>query len=771
MSLAWAVVRHRFAGFAGTFAAVALGVAIVAGCTTLWASSRPEVPDAYAAAPVLARAPQVGTTDAGFPEFRPWTAGDADRLATALDALPGVAAAVPDHAFYAQRVVGGRPVGDPELSLQDGRSWSAAALGGHRLTTGRAPVRDGEVVLRGGVPGQRVEVLTAAGPATWTVTGGTDGPGLYVADAAAARRAPGVTVVGLVLAPGADEGDVARAAAGVADGTVLAGADRAGLELEAVSRIRWIGAQLLIAMVALGGFVAVFVVASTCALSAAQRRREIGLLRATGATPGQVRRLMYAEVLLIAIAAGAVGVALGALAAPLLAGPMIGAGLQPQGFAVTAQPAALAASFVVGVGTALAGVWAPARRASRTPPLEALRDAAVDRRAMTVPRWAGGLLCLAGGLGLTAALPRLPLMTQSTAALGAAMALLVAAALLAPVLIVPVVRLVTWPWRAGATGMLVREGTLTGVRRVASTAAPVLLTVGFAVLLSGMVATIEKAAGTAAAAELPASTVAVPDGAPGLPDRTVAALDGRSELPTRVLIGGTGHDAVGVADVDGLVLAGRTAADLGASAGTRLTLTFADGRAETLPVAAVRDGASITLPRSVVRAHDPDALTRMVLLDAPAAPRPGMAVLTTAEFVRRDIDAEAELIDLFLVVLVGLSVGYTGLAVANTLLMASAARRAEFGALRLAGAGTGQVLRVVTAEALLAVGVGAALGAAVAVVSLTGVVRAVEAELGTDVLLVLPWTILTVVTLACALVAAGAAAGPLLRHGRAAVQA
>ena len=53
MRFAWDMVRHRFAAFAGTFVAIALGVAVVAGATTIWASSRPETPQRLAAAPVL----------------------------------------------------------------------------------------------------------------------------------------------------------------------------------------------------------------------------------------------------------------------------------------------------------------------------------------------------------------------------------------------------------------------------------------------------------------------------------------------------------------------------------------------------------------------------------------------------------------------------------------------------------------------------------------------------------------------------------------------
>jgi putative ABC transport system permease protein len=132
--------------------------------------------------------------------------------------------------------------------------------------------------------------------------------------------------------------------------------------------------------------------------------------------------------------------------------------------------------------------------------------------------------------------------------------------------------------------------------------------------------------------------------------------------------------------------------------------------------------------------------------------------------VQIDIDEENRIIDVFLIVLIGLSAGYTGLAVANTLLMATAARRPEFRALRLAGAATAQVLRVCSAEALLAVAVGTILGAAVAAVSLTGVQSAVEAELNLPVPIVIPWGAAVLVTGACAVVAVVATAVPVLRR-------
>ncbi|MEV4709293.1 FtsX-like permease family protein [Actinoplanes sp. NPDC049316] len=764
MSLALTMVRHRFAAFAGTFVAIALGVAVVAGATTLWASSRPQAPARYDACPVLVHSPSVGTGRDGYPEYRSWTAGQARMLAARLATLPGVTAAVPDPAFYVQRLAGGRATGDPDGARTDGHTWSSAVLGGYRLTAGTAPQSPGQVAVAGMAPGSRIEVLTTRGPATWTVTGTVDGPGFYVSDTAAKALAAGVRVIGLTVT--GDPDTVAAAAESVVggEGTVLTGAERDSLEEEAVTRTRWLGAQLLIAMVTLGAFVAVFVVASTCALSAAQRRREIGLLRAVGATPGQVVRLMYAETLVVAVLGGAVGVPLGALAAPLLAPPLVAAGLEPADFAVSAQPLALAGSFLLGVVVALAGVWASARRSSRVPALDALRDAAVERRAMTVPRWIGGVLAAAGGGGLMAALPALPVMTRTTAALGSAMLLLVAAALLAPVVIVPLVRVVTWPWRRGATGMLVREGTLTGVRRVASTAAPVLLTVGFAALLTGTVATIERAAGIDEAAKLPAATVAAPDGTPGLPAPVAAAQPGDYALSTEVLvtIGGvtSGHQATGEDGVHGV----RLSRDL-RDRPERVPVAFADGTTTTLPVTGTHDGPAdlVTLPRELIREHDPAALADAVLLDGPAVPAPGMKVLPAGDYVRERIDVEGRIIRIFLLVLIGLSVGYTGLAVANTLLMATAARRGEFTALRLAGGGTGHVLRLTTAEALLTVTAGTLLGGAVAAVALLGMQHAVEEELKQAVEVVVPWGQSALVALACALVAVVAAGGPVLR--------
>ncbi|WP_432985765.1 FtsX-like permease family protein [Dactylosporangium sp. CA-233914] len=763
------MIRYRWSSFLGTFAALLLGVAVVAGCLSLWAAARPRVPVELAAAPVIVAAPRYDPPDGGFATYRPWSAEEADKLVTELSAVPGVTAAVPDRPFYVQRLVDGKPVGDARESLHSGRSWAAAGLGGYPLQQGSAPQRSGEVAVPAGIGvpvGATMPVLTAAGPATWTVSGTFAAPGgyegMFTDDETARSLAAAPRFIGLRLAPGVTATDVAGRLPAVLGGlgTALTGDARAAAEPERDLRTRWIGAQLIIATVFVGGFVAIFVVASTCAFSVAQRRRELGLLRAIGATPGQVRRMLLGEVLLVALGAGVPGALLGCALAPLLAGPFVATGLEPTGFTVGFTWWAPLVALGVGLGVGALGVWLSARRASRVPALEALRVAAAEPRPMTFSRWLAGLALLALGAGLAALLPGSSAQQKPTIVLGSAMVLLVAAALLAPVLVVPVVRLVTWPARHGPTGLLVREGARVSARRVASTAAPVLAAVGFAVLLVGTYRTADVAVGVEDTAKIPESAVAAGAvGVPGLSEAAVAAQRGRSSLVSTVYLdSGRPLDVVGTS-VDALV----APPDLGWSAGQSVSLRFADGSVQNLRVLSV-SGEMLALPRDLVRAHDPSALADVVYLAGDFVPSPGAERMTARQYVEREAAEEGDLIELFLAVLLGISVGYTALSVANTLLMATNARRHEFRTLHRAGASAGQTARVVVSEALLAVLVGSLLGLAVAVPALLEARAGLEEEIGAAVTLVMPWGTLAAVVGVCAVLAAAAAALPILRR-------
>lgn len=517
----------------GALVAVVVGVALLALALLLLASGQPRIPDRLADAAIVVSGLESRSPEPFTPPV-PWSAHRADELARRLAAVPGVATAVSDRTFYMQALIDGRPRGaeGQRQEAYEGHGWSSARLGGLRLVAGDPPQRPGEVVVDralGVRPGAAVTLLTAVGPEQYRVTGLVDEPGYLVADEVAARLSPGVRAIGLVLEPGATVDRVAMAARAVVggDGRVLVGDARGELEPRADARARWIGMQVLTGISALAGFVTVFVVASTFAFTVAQRRRELGLLRAIGATPKQVRRMVYGEALLVGALGAVVGVAIGAVTAPGVAGLLVDAGLEPATYAVRYTPLPIGAAILAGPVVALLGAWAAARRAARVRPLAALREAAVEQRPMGRMRWIMGALVTTVGIALAVGTATTgDAQDRASFALYSAMALVTGVAVLAPAVVPPLVRLCRSPLRrgGGAIGLLVREGALTATRRTAATAAPVLLTVAFAVLVAGMVRTSTAAYAAGRAADVDAGWVLVPDNAPGLSDAVVEAV-------------------------------------------------------------------------------------------------------------------------------------------------------------------------------------------------------------------------------------------------------
>ena len=133
-------------------------------------------------------------------------------------------------------------------------------------------------------------------------------------------------------------------------------------EQQVLSPGAWLAALLAIASVAVlaGGRMT-------------ERTRRVGLLKAVGASPGLVTATLMAENLVLALAAAAVGLVAGWLAAPLLTGP--GAALvgTPGAPSLTAPVAGLV--LAVALGVALAATLVPAIRAARGSTVGALADA------------------------------------------------------------------------------------------------------------------------------------------------------------------------------------------------------------------------------------------------------------------------------------------------------------------------------------------------------------------------------------------------------------
>jgi ABC-type antimicrobial peptide transport system permease subunit len=103
------------------------------------------------------------------------------------------------------------------------------------------------------------------------------------------------------------------------------------------------------------------------AWSVAQRRRELGVRMAMGASPSDLVLQIVAGGLRLTLWGVAIGAAAGLFLARLLRSQLHGVG--------STDPAALAGAVLLMTAVALIASWLPARRASRVSPTEALRQA------------------------------------------------------------------------------------------------------------------------------------------------------------------------------------------------------------------------------------------------------------------------------------------------------------------------------------------------------------------------------------------------------------
>jgi len=225
--------------------------------------------------------------------------------------------------------------------------------------------------------------------------------------------------------------------------------------------------------------ISLFVLAATTGLAVSLRRRRFALLRTVGATRGQVRRAILAELAVCGIAGGALGwlpgVALGGLGVRALAAHQ----MLPADSAAWRSPWLLLVACGVSVIVAVLSGQIAARRAGRTSPAQALRETVAERKWPSPVRILLGLGA-AGGAGTLMAFT----FGQKSAAGQLALAFpllltcMVAVALLGPVL----VAFAAWlarPARAvgGPSARLALAAISAQPRRTASAVIPVALAV------------------------------------------------------------------------------------------------------------------------------------------------------------------------------------------------------------------------------------------------------------------------------------------------------
>src|SRR4051794_38388361 len=486
--------RGRLGTFTGALVAlIASSALVMAGAMPLQAALRTHPPvERYAGAAAVVSGQQIVGSDHDVPLGERARVDSA--LAARVAAVPGVRAAIADVSVPAR--LGGR------ATVAHG--WSSAALTPYALSAGRAPAGPDEAVT--GYPaalGARVRMASTAAARTVTVVGvarprravGHE-PAIFVSDREATRLAghPGrVDAIGVLAAPGFDAARL-RAVSGAA--VVLTGAARGRAEHPDLQEAR---TTLIAVTASFGGlalFIALLVVASTMGLSIQQREREIALLRAVAATPGQIRRMIAWEAAIVGLVGSVAGIWPGAILGRALADGLVRHGIAPAYLSVSAGWLPIAAAIGGGVTAALLAVLAAGRRAARVPPTHALTDAAVEPRLLGPGRVIGGLLALAGAAPLFAvsATTRAPDTAAATSEM-TALFLVAAVGFLGPI-VARVAAAVLGPPLARLSpvgGFLASANLRTATRRFSSASTPLMLTVGLSCTLLFSSSTIDHA--------------------------------------------------------------------------------------------------------------------------------------------------------------------------------------------------------------------------------------------------------------------------------------
>jgi putative ABC transport system permease protein len=801
--LAVATLRFRRTGQVAAFVAMALGTAIVLACGGLMETGiRTAVPpQRLAAAAVVVTGNQVYQLPRAGPASEERDAGSAilaERvrvgagLVGSIEAVPGAAKAVGEVSFPAAVLTEGQPAAG--AAQPQGHNWASAALTPYSLLAGAAPAGAGQVVLDASLAqrtavavGDRIRVAAGGTTGTYRVTGvaasaggrAITRPALFFS-ASDARRLCGhsgtVDAIGVLAAPGTDVAQLRRrveaAVAGQAVVT-LAGDDRGLAEFPEAKA----SSETLIAIAAVFGgmavMVAVLVVAGTLALSVQQRQREVALLRAIGATPWQVRRLILTETLVVAAFAAAAGWLPGAYLGRWLLGQLTATGLVPPAVAFRQGWVPVVTAVGVALVTALAAALVAGRRAAVTRPGEALAEADVQRRWLSWGRLLAALVFLAGGAAL--AIVTMTVMSGPVAASTAGPTVMVFAfglVLLGPGLTRAMTAVLQRPARAlsGLAGELAVLNARAQTVRMAAVAMPIMLAVAIATALlyvqttqaaaaeraytktlradvvltsttgglaPGLLGSVQRLPGIAGASAYVTSTGFIErphdraQDQDGWPLRGVTA-DGAAQTTAVSVTAGT------LAGLRGntVALPAQHARELGSSAGDTIRMRLGDRAQVELRVVALYAAGSgdqtILLPAGLLAAHTTVGLPTQILVRA--APGVGTRRLTTAlaRLARRwpgvtvadrgalaAIHREQQQTQAWVnYLLVGMIVAYTAISVVNTLVLATARRRREFALLRLTGATRGQVLQMMSMEGVLIAAIGIVLGTAVSTTAL-----------------------------------------------------
>lgn len=549
--------------------------------------------------------------------------------------------------------------------------------------------------------------------------------------------------------------------------TIATGAKRGDIADLSAAVQRAQGKELAVALIPPIIMISLLVLMTTTALAVNLRTRRFALLRTIGATRGQVRRAILAEL----AACGAIGGVLGWL-------PGLGAGavgtralaarhMLPAGSTAWLSPWLLLIACGGSALTAGLSGQIAARRGSRTSPAQALRETGAERKWPHPFRVLLGLGA-AGGAGVLMAftLGQKSAVGELALAFPLLLTCMLAVALLGPLVVASAAWLAGPLRRSGPSARLALAAIAAQPRRTASAVIPVAM----AVALGGTVYFANASVAHAASAQA-ASTVTADHVLSG-GDLTAATLRQAQALPGVRAAAGVAPVTVGASDPDlepvyGEAVAGGPLSqvlDLGVTAGrlstlrpgqiavssleagsgvlgvhigSPLTVYLPDGTPYRATVSALyRHSLAIgdlLIPASVTAGHTGQApVFGQILVSggSPAALGGLAAAHPGAHLASRDVaNAEAAQADeqgnFGNSLIFGVLAILTGVSLVNTLVVSTAGRRSALRLLSRVGATRRQAAAVFGWQALFVTVTGLAAGAVTGAVTLLAVTRAI----------------------------------------------
>ena len=510
-----------------TCIAVILGVAFMAGTLVLTSTINHVFDDLFAGlgkgtdaqvrGPVVRKTEQQGAVRALL---------DA-KVVDEIRRVPGVAAAQPSVQTFQLVLL------DKKGGVQGGTgpptivgSWDPdKQLNPYQVVEGRAPRADDEAVIDRAAAndgpfkvGDKITLLTADGRTRMKVVGITKfgdadsaGGSIYIGTTVArAQKFTGepnkVNEISVRAEPGIAPAQLVsrlRQAHLTGKTDIVTGEQAAKEQASEIKKGFSFFSIILLIFAGVALFVGAFIISNTFGILVAQRTKELALLRAVGASRSQVLGSVMLEAVVIGVFSALVGLVAGIGLAGAALAALKAFGLDLPSAALVVTPGTALISLVVGLSITLVAAVNPALRATRVPPIAALRDVAIDTSGSSRIRAIVGAVLFVLSLVLMA--PALDAGPGKSVVkpTGVGMALMILSVLvLGPVLARPLARVVSafLPKLKGVTGTIARENAMRSPRRTASTASALIIGVtliGFiTVFASSAQASISAAVGT-----------------------------------------------------------------------------------------------------------------------------------------------------------------------------------------------------------------------------------------------------------------------------------